>query len=140
VVKVHTCRREIETAGDNDCVDITGTVREAVAESGLVHGNATIFVTGSTGGVTTIEFEDGVVSDLSEAFSRLVPRDLDYRHHLRWGDENGHSHVRAGLLGPSLTVPFVERELQLGTWQQIVLIDFDTGPRNRRYLIQLMGE
>lgn len=139
-MKVHACHREIETNGDDDCLDITGIVREALRESGFANGIATVFVTGSTGGVTTIEFEDGVVTDLSDAFHRLVPRDIEYRHHLRWGDDNGHSHVRAALLGPSLTVPFVDAELQLGTWQQIVLVDFDTRPRSRRFLIQLLGE
>ena len=115
-------------------------VAQAVARSRLASGIATVFVLGSTAGVTTIEFEPGLVHDLGTAFDRLAPREFEYKHHERWGDDNGHSHVRAALLGPSLSVPFVKGELCLGTWQQIVLVDFDTRPRNREFLIQILGE
>jgi secondary thiamine-phosphate synthase enzyme len=136
---VRTVRRALDTRGDGQIIDVTGEVQTAVRDSGLRDGTATVFVTGSTAGITTIEFEPGLVSDLTAAFERLYPRDLEYRHHERWGDDNGHSHVRASMLGPSLTVPFVDAELTLGTWQQIVIVDFDTRPRMREYLIQLLG-
>lgn len=136
---VRTLRRALDTRGNGEVLDITGEVRSAVKDSGLHHGTATVFVTGSTAGITTIEFEPGLVSDLTAAFERLYPRDAEYRHHERWGDDNGHSHVRASMLGPSLAVPFVDAELTLGTWQQIVIVDFDTRPRTREYVIQLLG-
>ena len=99
-----------------------------------------MFVVGSTAGITTIEFEPGAVADLNGLFERLAPRSAEYRHHLRWGDDNGSSHVRAALLGPSLTVPFVDGALTLGTWQQIMLLEFDTRPRNREVIVQIVGE
>lgn len=101
---------------------------------------ATVFVTGSTAGLTTIEYEPGLVHDLSAAFERLYPKAMEYRHHETWNDDNGHSHVRASMLGPSLAVPFVDGELTLGTWQQIILVDFDTRPRSREFVIQMIGE
>jgi len=97
-------------------------------------------VTGSTAALTTLEFEPGLVHDLNAAFERLYPREMEYRHHERWGDDNGHSHVRASMLGPSLVVPMSGGELTLGTWQQIVLVDFDTHPRTREFLVQMLGE
>ena len=103
-------------------------------------GVVTTFVVGSTAAITTIEFEPGAVADLNRLFDQLAPRDADYRHHLRWGDDNGSSHVRAALLGPSITVPVVGGELALGTWQQIMLIEFDTRPRKREIVVQVMGE
>jgi secondary thiamine-phosphate synthase enzyme len=121
-------------------MDLTTEVAKAVADSEIVSGIATVFVTGSTAGITTIEFEPGLVHDISTAFERLFPRDLHYRHHERWGDDNGHSHVRASMLGPSLTVPFRDGRLTLGTWQQIILVDFDTSPRTRNYVIQILGD
>jgi secondary thiamine-phosphate synthase enzyme len=131
-----TCR----TRGNGDTIDITSDAARIVRESGVQSGVITLFVPGSTGGLTTIEFEPGAVSDLMRVFDEVVPSDRDYQHHLRWGDDNGHSHVRAALLGPSLSVPFVEGELSLGTWQQIVFIDFDTRPRTRRLVAQIIGE
>ena len=103
-------------------------------------GIATVFVVGSTAGITTIEFEPGAVADFNRLFEELAPRDAEYQHHLRWGDDNGSSHVRAALLGPSLTVPFAEGDLLLGTWQQIMLVEFDTRPRDREIVIQVIGE
>lgn len=132
--------KEIETNGDTDCRNITPDVENAVKNSGITSGIATVFVPGSTAGVTTIEFEDGVVSDLSGALERLIPKDMNYEHNKRWHDGNGFSHVRAAFLGPSLTVPFADGKLQLGTWQQIVLLDFDNRKRTRRYLINIMGD
>ena len=112
----------------------------AVKESRLAAGIVTIFCPGSTGGLTTIEFEDGVIADLQQVLDEITPTDRDYRHHLRWHDDNGHSHIRAALIGPSLTVPFVDGALTLGTWQQIVFCDFDTSPRSRTLVVQIIGE
>ena len=137
---VVTKRIELHTKGNCHIVDITGQVSEEVLRSGLKDGIVTIFVPGSTAGVTTVEYEPGLVSDLQRLFDRVAPADINYRHNLRWGDGNGHSHVRASLLGPSLTVPFAEKRLTLGTWQQIVFIDFDIRPRRRELVLQIMGE
>ena len=131
---------QVSTKGQGDAQDLTEAVARTVAESGLAAGTATVFVTGSTAGITTIEFEPGVVHDLDAVFEALAPRDKSYRHHLRWGDDNGSSHVRAALLGPSLTVPFTEGRLLLGTWQQIALVEFDTRPRRRDVVVQIVGE
>ncbi len=130
----------LQTSGGYDVQDITGEVARGVKESKLAAGTVTIFCPGSTGGLTTIEYESGVVSDLQQVLDELTPPGRAYRHHLRWGDDNGHSHIRAALVGPSLTVPFVNGELTLGTWQQIVFCDFDTRPRARRLVVQIIGE
>lgn len=137
---VKTFRIQVNTKGRTDIIDITDAAAEAVARSGIASGLATVFVPGSTAGVSTIEFEPGLVHDLKEAWERLVPQSMPYRHDQAWGDANGYSHVRSAMLGPSLTVPFSERRLTLGTWQQIVLVDFDNRPRSREVVIQLMGE
>jgi len=137
---VITRELRLNTQGDCDVLDVTGEVAQVVRESGLKAGTATIFCPGSTGGLTTIEYESGVVADLEQVLDEIVPPDRDYRHHLRWGDDNGHAHVRAALIGPSLTVPFVDGRLTLGTWQQIVFCDFDTRPRSRRLVVQIIGE
>ena len=130
----------LRTRGHTSIEDITARVQAAVAESGLAAGIVTVFCPGSTAGLTTIEYEDGVVCDLQHVLDEIVPPDRDYRHHLRWGDDNGSAHIRSALIGPSLTVPFVAGRLALGTWQQIVFLDFDTGPRARRLVVQVMGE
>ena len=137
---VQTDHIELRTHGEADVIDITDPVRSAIAASGLRDGIACIFAPGSTGGVTTIEFEPGCISDLQGMFDRVAPRSLEYGHHQRWGDGNGHSHVRAALLGPSLSVPFVEGEPTLGTWQQIIFVDFDNRSRSRRLVLQMVGE
>jgi secondary thiamine-phosphate synthase enzyme len=137
---VVTARREIATRGQGDAHDITDLVSAAVAESKIAAGIATIFVVGSTAAVTTIEFEPGAIADLNRLFEEIAPRQAEYRHHLRWGDDNGSSHVRAALLGPSLTVPFANAELIVGTWQQIMLLEFDTRPRKREVVMQIVGE
>ncbi|MBI5301111.1 MAG: YjbQ family protein [Chloroflexi bacterium] len=130
----------VKSRGDFDVLDITEQVARAVTESKMVAGIVTIFCPGSTGGLTTIEFEDGVVHDLHQVLDEITPPNRAYRHHLRWHDDNGHSHIRAALIGPSLTVPIVGGELTLGTWQQIVFCDFDTSPRARKLVVQVMGE
>jgi secondary thiamine-phosphate synthase enzyme len=128
------------TTGETDLIDITDDVAGEVALSGVVEGQVILFVPGSTASLTTIEYERGVIEDLREAIERLAPRTMRYRHDERWGDGNGYSHVRAALLGPSLVVPIMEGRLSLGTWQQIILIDFDNRPRHRRIIGQLWGE
>lgn len=137
---VTTYTKQIQTQGRNDCLDITETVQKTVGRAKVRKGLATIFVTGSTAGVTTIEYEPGLVNDLKEALRRLFPEELRYAHHDTGGDDNGFSHLRAAFIGPSLSVPIADGTLQLGTWQQIVLVDFDTRPRSRSYLIQILGE
>jgi secondary thiamine-phosphate synthase enzyme len=130
----------LRTHGHTAIEDITPMVQEVVAESGLAAGIVTLFCPGSTAGLTTIEYEDGVVADLQRILDEIAPPGRAYKHHLRWGDDNGSAHVRAALIGPSLTVPFVGGRLTLGTWQQIVFLDFDTSPRARRIVAQVMGE
>jgi secondary thiamine-phosphate synthase enzyme len=137
---VFTFRHALTTRGQGDARDITDAVARAVTESRSSSGVATVFVTGSTAGITTIEFEPGAVSDLNRVFETLAPRDGDYRHHLRWGDDNGSSHVRAALLGPSIAVPFADGKLLLGQWQQIALFEFDTRARRREIVVQVVGE
>lgn len=136
---VVTRELQLRTRGGYDAQDITEAVAHAVRESKLTSGIVTIFCPGSTGGLTTLEFEEGVVEDLRQVLDEITPPDRDYRHHLRWHDDNGHSHIRAALIGPSLTVPFVNGALTLGTWQQIVFCDFDTRPRARNLVVQVMG-
>lgn len=137
---VATYTEETTTRGRDDCVDVTEAVQNAVRRAKLRHGVVTIFVTGSTAGVTTIEYEPGLIGDLQAALTRLFPEHLRYRHHDAPGEDNGPSHLRTSFIGPSLTVPVKDGQVVLGTWQQIVLIDFDTRPRTRTYLIQLLGE
>ncbi len=137
---VATARFEIATRGQGDAHDITGRVAACVSTSRVSSGIAVVFVVGSTAGVTTIEFEPGAVADLNTALEHVAPRQAEYRHHLRWGDDNGSSHVRAALVGPSLVIPFAARELSLGTWQQIALVEFDTRPRKREVVVQILGE
>jgi secondary thiamine-phosphate synthase enzyme len=137
---VRTKTIQVKSGPDLEILDITDRVRAAVRESGLKAGNVTIFVPGSTASVTTTEFEPNLNRDLKSAVERLVPSDLDYEHHKTWGDENGKSHVRASLFGPGITVPFTGGKLILGSWQQIVLLDFDVPARSRDVVLQIMGE
>jgi secondary thiamine-phosphate synthase enzyme len=130
----------LQTRGNGEVVDITQKVSELVRKSGLDAGTVTIFVPGATAGITTIEFEPGLVEDLDEMFDRIIPQNMEYHHNLRWHDGNGHAHVRAALLGPSLTVPFSDGKLTLGIWQQVVLVDFDNKSRSRELSCQVMGE
>lgn len=137
---VGTGRLSVQSTGNTDVIDITQGVRNEVGKIGINAGVATVFVVGSTAGITTLEFEPGLVADLKELFSRLAPAEAPYRHNLRWGDDNGHSHLCSSLLGTSLSVPLVEGRLSLGTWQQIVLIDFDIRPRRRDIVVQVLGD
>ena len=130
---------QISTKGRTDILDITNKVQEEVSASEIKNGTATLFVPGSTAGVTTIEYESGALMDLKRALERLAPEEIHYDHDSRWGDGNGFSHVRAALVGASFSVPFNDRRLLLGTWQQIVIIDFDNRPRSRNVLIQIVG-
>jgi len=136
---VITERIHLRTQGHTDIIDITTQVSNALQSAQLQDGTVTIFCPGSTGGVTTIEYESGALTDLQQIFEEIAPEDRDYRHHLRWGDDNGSAHVRAALMGPSLTVPFTQKKLTLGTWQQIVFIDFDTRSRSRELVLQFVG-
>ncbi len=131
---------ELQTRGDADMLNITEEVAAAVRNSGVNSGIVTVFCPGSTSAITTIEYESGALSDLERLFDEITPPERDYAHNLRWGDGNGHSHVRAALLGPSITVPFLDGKLQLGTWQQITYCDFDNRSRSRRVLVQILGE
>jgi secondary thiamine-phosphate synthase enzyme len=130
----------LHTKGFSDIIDITPGVVAVVEKSRVKNGAVTVFCSGSTGAVTTIEYEGGVLEDLKKAIERMAPSDISYAHDRRWGDGNGFSHVRAALIGPSLTVPVVRGTLTLGTWQQIVFIDFDNRKRQRNVLVQVMGE
>ncbi len=130
----------VRTKGFNDVNDLTAGIERALDKSGVRNGLLTAFVPGSTAGITTIEFEGGVVEDLKRAIARMAPEELHYDHDARWGDGNGFSHVRAALLGPSLSVPIINGRPQLGTWQQIVLVDFDNRPRSREIVVQIVGE
>ena len=137
---VDTRTFEISTREQGDAQDVTPAVARVLSESGIQDGIVTVFVVGSTAGVTTIEFEPGALHDLNAVFETLAPRGGEYHHHLRWGDDNGSSHVRAALLGPSVTIPFTGGELLLGQWQQIAVIEFDTRPRRRQVVVQIIGE
>ncbi len=137
---VESYRIQIESKGDGDVLDLTAQVTEYVRESKIESGIVTVFVPGSTAAVTTVEYEPGLKKDLPEFFQRIIPRGGTYHHDATWGDGNGFSHVRAALVGPSLTVPVSEGRLILGTWQQLVLLDFDNRARRRDVVIQVMGE
>jgi secondary thiamine-phosphate synthase enzyme len=137
---VKTKTLSFQTRGNDDMVDITSMVQDALSESGLSGGIVTVFVPGSTASVTTIEYEPGLIKDLPRAMEKLAPRGAHYDHDARWGDGNGYAHVRASTIGPGLVVPFENGRLMLGTWQQIVFIDFDNRPRARNVIVQAMGE
>ncbi len=131
---------EFETQGIGNIVDVTNAVAQSVAQSPLRHGIVALFSPSATSGLTTIEYESGCIADLQRLFDEIASPDRHYAHNARWGDGNGHSHVRAALLGPSLTVPFINGRLTLGTWQQIVFVDFDNRARRRQLVVQLIGE
>jgi len=139
-MSVKTMSIQTGTSGNADMIDITPQVAKSVAESGVDSGIVTIFCPSSTSGLTTIEYESGCLSDLDRLFNEIVDPNRHYAHNARWGDGNGHSHVRAALLGPSLTVPFVSGRLTLGTWQQIIYVDFDNRARRRELILQVLGE
>ena len=130
----------LNTEGFTDVIDITSHCQELIDDTGLSSGTVTIFNTGSTGGITTIEYEPNLVEDLKEALEIIAPTDKSYAHGMTWNDDNGSSHIRSSFIGPSLQVPFVEGKLTLGTWQQIIFCDFDTRKRRRELVVQIMGE
>jgi len=140
VIKIYTKTFSQKTSGFCDIIDITAKVREHIEKEKIKEGLVTVFVAGSTAALTTIEFESGLVQDLKEFVEKLIPSDRRYHHDDRWGDDNGFSHLRAALFGPSLAIPIENGRPVLGTWQQIVLLDFDNRPRTREIMVQLMGE
>jgi len=137
---VKTISIHFSTRGNADIHNVTEQIERAVSESGLKNGTITVFTPSSTSGLTTIEYESGALNDLRQLFEEIIPSNREYAHNARWGDGNGHSHVRAALLGASLTVPFVNGRLILGTWQQIIFIDFDNRSRQRELILQVIGE
>ncbi len=130
----------IKTKGNYDFIDITAQVAEAVEASNINSGVAVVFVVGSTAALTTMEYESGVLADLTQVLEKLAPTDYDWQHHLKWGDSNGAAHIKAALIGPDLSIPIENGQLSLGTWQQIVLIDFDEKPRQRKVIIKILSD
>jgi secondary thiamine-phosphate synthase enzyme len=139
-MKVQTYPIRLSTNGQTEVRDITGAVQEVIARSALASGTVTVFCPSSTSGLTTIEYEPGCVADLRRMFEEMIPSGREYAHNATWDDRNGHSHLCAALLGPSLTVPFAAGRMTLGTWQQIIYVDFDIRPRQRELVVQVMGE
>jgi secondary thiamine-phosphate synthase enzyme len=137
---VVTKRISLQSKGHCDIIDVTSQVEQQVAGAGINNGTVTLFITGSTAGVSTIEFESGVLSDFQDMWERNVPKNIPYNHDRAWGEGNGYSHVRASLLGASLVIPFNDKKLALGTWQQIVVVDFDNRARSRQIVLQIMGD
>ena len=137
---VVTRKISLQTKGNCDIIDITPQVERQVAEADVNNGTVTLFIAGSTAGISTIELESGVISDFQGMWEQIIPQNIPYNHDRRWGDGNGYSHVRASLLGASLAIPFNDKKLALGTWQQIVLVDFDNRPRSREIILQIMGD
>ena len=139
-MSVNTSSIQLSTRGHGDILDITDHIRSTIRDSGLENGIVTVFCPSSTSGLTTIEYESGCISDLQRLFDEVVDPNREYAHNARWGDGNGHSHVRAALLGASFTVPFVSQRLTLGTWQQVIYVDFDNRSRHRELVVQIIGE
>ncbi len=137
---VRTQQVELKTRGPGDIVDITAKLQDAVSDTGMAAGTVTAFVPGSTAGLTTIEYEPGLLKDVPELMEKLVPSDRPYAHDNTWHDGNGFSHLRSALIGPDITVPFLNGKLTLGTWQQVVFLEFDNRPRSRHIVLQIMGE
>ena len=137
---VETTYINLQTKGNGDVIDITSQVQASVSDCSLENGIVSIFTPSSTSAITTLEFEPGCVADLQRVFDVIISPSQQYAHNQRWGDGNGHSHARAALLKPSLTIPFIARELALGTWQQVILVDFDNSPRQRKLVVQLLGD
>ncbi len=137
---VETREMTFITKGNCDVVDVTSQISEEIKQSGINDGIVTIFVPGSTGGLSTIEYESGLVSDIKEAMERIAPQGIEYKHNLKWKDGNGHSHIRASIVGPSITIPFTKKKMLLGTWQQVIFLDFDNCSRNRKLILQILGE
>lgn len=139
-MRVVTKTIQIKSRGENDMIDITQETSNALKETGVTNGTVTLFVSGSTAAITTIEYEPGLIADFPKMLSRIAPKDIEYGHEKMWHDGNGHSHVKASLMGPSLAIPFKNKELLLGTWQQIVFVELDTRSRERNIVLQIMGQ
>jgi secondary thiamine-phosphate synthase enzyme len=139
-MKVVSDTIKLQTKGEGDMIDMTSQLSNIVKESKIKNGAVTIFVSGSTAAVTTIEYESGLIHDFPEMLSRIVPNDLEYEHDNTWQDGNGHSHIRSSLIGPNITIPIIDGKLTLGTWQQVVLLEMDTRSRNRTVILQIMGQ
>jgi secondary thiamine-phosphate synthase enzyme len=139
-MSVYSDKIQINSRGENDIIDITSEIQKIINKSQLQNGIACIFVPGSTGTITTIEYEPGLKKDLPRALNQIAPKNIPYDHHETWHDDNGRSHVKASLMGPSITIPFQNNNLIHGTWQQIVFVELDTSPRNRNIIVQLIGE
>ena len=137
---VETRYISVETGGNGDILDLTHDIQDQITSSGINNGVAIIFTPSATSGITTLEYEPGCVKDLQRLFNEIIPPEQNYAHNQRWGDGNGHSHTRAGLIKPSLTVPIVKGKMTFGTWQSIILVDFDNKPRGRKLVVQIMGE
>jgi len=138
-MEIKTLTFPVNTEGHNDIIDVTPQVEKILSESGLNEGSALVFAPGSTAGITTIEYEPGLLKDYTEFFEKLIPSNKNYEHDNTWHDGNGYAHIRSSLQGASFTVPFANGKLLLGTWQQIILLDFDNRPRQRKIIVQLMG-
>ena len=139
-MNITTKSMRLDTQGHCDMINITSEIALEIVNSNINNGIATIFISGSTAGISTIEYESGVLKDFKDMWDRNVPQNIPYQHDRKWGDGNGYSHVRATLLGPSLVIPFVNKKMTLGTWQQIIVVDYDNRPRSRDIILQLMGE
>jgi secondary thiamine-phosphate synthase enzyme len=139
-MNLHTAYIDLETQGHADMFDLTPKVEELIAECGITQGLVTVFTPSSTSSITTIEYEGGALDDLRSALDEIAPSDRTYRHNLRWGDGNGHAHLRSALLKTSFSVPLINGSMTLGTWQQILFIDFDVRPRTRRLVVQILGQ
>ena len=139
-MKIFNTSFSIETRGETDILDVTDRLIDVLGDSGMSRGILTAIIPGSTAGITTIEYEDGLIHDLKEAFEKIAPRNGNYMHNLKWHDGNGYAHVRASMVGQDITIPFRDGRLILGTWQQVILIDFDNRPRTREVFVTVMGE
>jgi secondary thiamine-phosphate synthase enzyme len=139
-MKVLSDTIQLHSEGEGDIIDMTTELSNIVKESKIKNGTVTIFVSGSTAAVTTIEYEPGLIHDFPEMLARIVPKDIEYEHDNTWHDGNGHSHLRSSLIGPSITIPIIQSKLTLGTWQQVVLLEMDTRSRDRTVILQIMGE
>ena len=137
---VFTDKLKLFTRGNCDIIDITAEISKLLVKSGMSYGTLTVFIPGATGAVTTVEYEPGLMHDIKELFEKIIPSTREYCHNAAWQDNNGHSHLRASLVGPSLSVPFCKGKMTLGTWQQIIFIDFDSRPREREIIVQIVGE
>jgi secondary thiamine-phosphate synthase enzyme len=139
-MKVYRGEINVKTSGEGDLIDLNGKIEEQIKKSGVKEGVLHLFAVGSTVALTTIEYEEGLREDLFNVLERVAPRNAEYKHHLRWGDYNGHSHVRASIIGPSISIPIGEGRPILGTWQQVVLVELDTRPRSRKIIATIIGE